>query len=169
MAANPPRVASTWSSVIVMTQGRDAIAGQTPSGPTKRPGWEETWQRYGNESWLTAKTLIEISPVLFADARLYTGWSSGNGRREADGTFHPDPEFQADRWLASVDEDGRGWSSTERRLFKVVASLLDSDRPVHLVNVLDAMGSWERSVWAALVQWGSGGDNRQSKGRLSLG
>lgn len=146
-----------------MTQGTGASTRSLT-----RPDWERTWQAYGNEAWLTAKALIEISPALLADARQYTGWSRGDGHRDADGVFHPAPQFQAAAWLASVDQDGRGWSSTERRLFDLVASLLDDDRPLRLVGTLDSMGSWESQVWAVLVQWGTGGDNRDYPGRLHL-
>lgn len=128
--------------------------------PHQRPTWEQAWEQIGSPDLLTAKALIEISPALRRDAEQWVAWSDTDGDRVAD--------FDDEAWLADVDAQGRGWSSGESRLFAVVASLLDPDRSVRLRGVLDRMGSWETDVWRILVQWGTGGDNRDHPGRCTV-
>lgn len=75
-----------------------------------------------------------------------------------------EPELNWRAWVADVDLRGRGWSSTEWRLFAVVAALT-TGRPLTIVGVLDRRGSWEADVWRVLTEWGTGGDNRGNPGR----
>lgn len=115
--------------------------------------WDQTWADIDGEAWLAAKALLELSPALRRDA---IQWMS---RRSIDW----------DGWIASVDEDGRGWSSSERRLFEIVAALVaEEPRAVPIRGLLDNMGSWENDVWRILVNWGTGGNNRDLPGRAAL-
>lgn len=114
-------------------------------------GWDEFWAGVGSEEWLAAQRLLELSPVLQRDARL---WVLAN-------TADDDDPWQA--WADDVDARGRGWSSTERRLFGIVAALT-TGRPLDL-STLGNLGSWEIDVWQILVDWGTGGNNREYPGR----
>lgn len=139
-----------------------------------RPTLTELRREVGNEAWLAALALLDLSPALADDAALFTAWSRDGGRYTYDGegedrvsTFHPDTEMHWLAWAADVEERGRGWSSTENRLYAVVAALT-ADRPLRLTGVLDNMGSWQREVLDVLVQWASGGNNRELPGRLTV-
>jgi len=78
------------------------------------------------------------------DAARFTDWDTvagtftyeGEGEDKV-GTFHPSADIDWDAWVADVDEHGRGWSSTESRLFEVVAALVVDDRKLALTSVLD--------------------------------
>jgi hypothetical protein len=70
-------------------------------------------------------------------------------------------------WVADVQTRGRGWSSTENWLYQIVAALT-GDQPLQLAGVLDNMGSWEHEVLDVLVQWATGGNNREFPGRLAV-
>lgn len=115
--------------------------------------WEEFWRTVGSEEWLTAKALLELSPAVQRDAA-----------RCLDDTDDERGPWQA--WVDDVETSGRGWSSTEARLYAVVASLT-TGRPLDL-STLAYMGSWEIEVWAALVDWGTGGNNREHGGRARV-
>lgn len=118
--------------------------------------WGRFWADVTDRDWLTAKALLEVCAVVRRDA----------ARWIEQGEYGLVARW--DDWIASVDKHGRGWSSTENRLFDLVSSLLASEpRPVHLRDVLDSMGSWEPAVWRILVEWGSGGNNRDLPGRLT--
>lgn len=132
--------------------------------------WEAFWSRVGSEEWLTAKALLELSPALHREA---TSWIEQRGHDGLHG------------WIRDVDENGRGWSSTEGRLFRLVAALVDPypdqdvprgpweaptadggvRRVIPVSNFLELMGSWEGEVWRILTEWGTGGNNRQFPGR----
>lgn len=146
---------------------RDPALHLAPTRPGA-PGWDEVWEDYGSGSWLAAKALIEISPALLRDAAQWTAYAPISGHRDDQGVFRPDPIFEAEQWIASVESQGRGWSSTEQHLFEVIASLLDPERSMRLVGFLDSMGSWEAEVWRILVNWGTGGDNREHPGRARV-
>jgi hypothetical protein len=140
--------------------------------PTATAAWEQFWRRVDGEDWLTAKALIELSPALHREA---ADWlARGPSLRD---------------WVDDVDERGRGWSSTEGRLFRVVAALLDPApdavdahevpyaiqigdgrvrRAVPLSYFLDLMGSWEGDFWHILTNWGTGGNNRDHPGRATV-
>lgn len=138
--------------------------------------WTAYWADINGERWLTAKALIELSPSLHREA---TSWvDAGHDLRD---------------WIRDVDDSGRGWSSTEARLFHVVAALVDPypndedargrtiplqpytvetgrgrRRLIPLADCLDSMGSWEAEVWQVLVNWGTGGNNREHGGRARV-
>ena len=139
-----------------------------------RPALTQLRREVGNESWLAALALLDLSPAVADDAARFTSWSRDAGRYtyEGDGedrvsTFHPNSEMDWLAWVADVDERGRGWSSTETRLYLVVAALT-ANQPLQLIGVLDRMGTWERQVLDVLVQWASGGNNRELPGRLAI-
>jgi len=146
----------------------------TATDTTTKPTWDETWARIGSEDMLAAKALIELSPSLRAEAGFWLTYdeqpvyASDAWDAEQIGTEQGDPIFDYPAWLADVEKNGRGWSSTEGRLFQVVASLLDAERKMPLRFVLDAMGSWETDVWRILVAWGTGGNNREYPGRATV-
>lgn len=138
--------------------------------------WEAAWRTVGSEDWLTAKALLELSPALLREA---SAWVAG----------HDGQPGELIGWVEDVDRRGRGWSSTEGRLFRVVAALLDPSpdvldarevgygmqmnedrvlRGVPLVYFLELMGSWEGEVWRILTEWGTGGNNREHRGRHTV-
>jgi hypothetical protein len=141
--------------------------------PTTATAWDAFWRRVDSEEWLTARALLQLSPALHREA---TSWVEKRGH---DGLHD---------WIADVDNNGRGWSSTEARLFRVVAALVDPypdrDEPrgpweapttdggvrrvVAVTNFLELMGSWEGDVWRILTEWGTGGNNRDVSGRATV-
>lgn len=134
----------------------------------------ELRREVGNEEWLAALALLDLSPTVAADAAQYTNWSRDSGRftYAGDGAqrvsiLHPDPEMDWIGWVADVENCSRGWSSTERRLYKLIAALT-TDQPLLLAAVLDMLGSLEFEVLDVLVQWASGGNNREYPGRLAV-
>lgn len=140
----------------------------------ERPSIEQVRAECGSEEWLATFALLDLSPAVRADAAQYTEWARGDGRftYEGDGedqvsTFHPSAWMDWEAWVASVEDKGRGWSSTESRLYQLVAALI-AERPLKLRGVLDGMNSWEREVLDIVVQWASGGNNRDRPGRHHL-
>jgi hypothetical protein len=139
-----------------------------------RPTLAQLREQVGSEQWLAALALLELSPAVATDAAQFTSWSRDGGRytyagegEDRVGTFHPQPEMDWLAWVADVAARGRGWSSTESRLYQLVAALV-GEQPLQLAGVLDNMGSWEREVLDVLVQWASGGNNRELPGRLRV-
>ena len=137
--------------------------------------WSAAFASVGSEEWLTARRLIELSAALFFDAQSWVA-RAGDAGALVD-------------WIRDVDENGRGWSSTEGRLFRLVAALVDpypdedatpaqdpwiawsEGKPRRVIPVayfLEMMGSWEGQVSAALVDYMTGGDNRHHLGRWTV-
>lgn len=142
---------------------------------TSRPGWDETWALIGSEDMLAAKALIELSHDLRSEAATWLGYeqivvyASEAWDAEPVGTRQGDPIFLYEEWIADVEGKGRGWCSSAARLFEVVAALLDRDRTLNLrATLASSMGSWETDVWRILTEWGTGGNNRDRAGRLSV-
>ena len=140
-----------------------------------RPDLTEMRMSVGSESWLAAIALLDLSPALANDAARFTEWSRDGGRysyagegESRESTFEPDAEMDWDAWVADVDRAGRGWSSTEARLFELIAALVVDGRQVRLTGVLDALGSWQLPALDILVQWASGGNNRERPGRYRV-
>lgn len=129
--------------------------------------WDRYWDGIGNEAWLAARALLELSLPLRRDAAQFIAPSRYNGVRDDDGTFHGHLELDWDAWVDDVERSGRGWSSTEHRLFRIVAGLV-AGRPVHLAGVLDSMGSWQTETLRVLVEWATGGNNREHPGRATV-
>lgn len=88
-----------------------------------RPSLEQARADIGNEAMLAAFALLQLCPQLERDAARFTAWStSGRYTYEGDGedkvgTFHPNASLDWDDWVADVDTNGRGWSTTESNLF----------------------------------------------------
>lgn len=127
----------------------------------------------GSEEGLAAIALLELSPVVRADAEQFTEWARGDGRYTYTGdgedrvsTFHPSPRMDWAGWAADVELHGRDWSSTEGRLYKIIAALT-TGAEIQLAGILDRMDSWEADVWRILVEWGTGGNNREHPGRYT--
>lgn len=135
-----------------------------------RPTLAQVHGTVGNEDWLAGLALLELAPALATDAGHYTEWSREGRHEEApDGTrvFHPDPLMDWQAWVSDVDTAGRGWSSTEWRLFDVIAAIVIDDRPLRLRGTLDNLGSWEAAALGILVEWASGGNQREHPGRVT--
>ena len=93
-----------------------------------RPTLEQVKDGVGNEEWLAALALLDLSRVLAVDAARYTTWSRTDGRYTYDdvatgtdddtldaervGVFHPQPYLDWPTWVADVTDNGRGWSTT---------------------------------------------------------
>ena len=119
--------------------------------------------------------LVDLSPALRADASQFLSWSTTPvydsdhwDAKQIGVRVTDEPEWDWEAWIASIDADGPGWSSTEWRLFRLVASVLDPERPMLLRGNLDQMGSWETEAWRILVNWGTGGNNREWPGRVQI-
>lgn len=132
------------------------------------PTWEQYRAAIRNEEWLAAMRLLEVEvfPTVRRDAEQWLAFPEVDGERDADGVWRPAPELDWEGWVADVDQRGRGWSSTEWRLFELVAGLT-TGRPFNIVGVLDQMHSWEAAVWGVLVDWGTGGGAGRP-GRLAV-
>jgi hypothetical protein len=127
---------------------------------TTTDDWNAFWNGVSGEDWLAAKALLDLCPTpLRSEARSWL-------RPDADGGGRGWLDW--DGWIADYDERGRGWSSTEHRLFAVIASLVDPDRPLALTRTLGYLGSWEGDVWRILTEWGTGGNNRDCPGRMTV-
>ncbi|WP_341925235.1 hypothetical protein [Nocardioides psychrotolerans] len=140
-----------------------------------RPSWNEGWAHIGSEDMLAAKALIELSGDLASDAVVWLGYqqfpvyASEAWDAERIGTRRGDPIFLYEEWIADVDAAGRGWCSSADRLFHIVAALLDPERTLNLRATLGyGVGSLETDVWRILTEWGTGGNNRDRAGRLSV-
>ncbi len=141
----------------------------------RQPSLAQVREGVGSEEWLAALALLDLSPAVAGDAEEFTLWSQDGGQytyegegEDRVGTFHPDAEMDWEAWVNDVDEHGRGWSSTEHRIFELVAALTVRDRKVALVGVLDLLGSWEHEALTVLVQWATGGNQRDLAGRLTV-
>lgn len=142
---------------------------------TNRPTWAEVWAQIGSEDMLAAKALIELSGDLSSEAVTWVAYdqrpvySSDDWDAVQVGVEQGEPVFLYEEWIADVDKNGRGWCSSASRLFPIVAALLDPERTVNLRTTLGyGMGSWETEVWQILVNWGTGGNNREYPGRAKV-
>lgn len=129
----------------------------------------------GSESWLAAIALLDLSPQLANDAARFALWSRDSGAYSYTGEgenrvsiFSPDAEMDWDARVDDVERSGRGWSSTESRLFDLITALVIDGRQIRLPGVLDSLGSWERPALDILIQWASGGNNRERAGRYQV-
>lgn len=163
-----------WEEVYASAQAWEAQAWRhVHERIGARPTIAQVGEGVGNEAWLAALRILSISATVQADAAQFTEWSRG-GRfvDEPDGPetariFMPDPSLDWEAWVADVDEHGRGWSSTEHRLYELVAGLVIRGRTVDLVDTLGNLGSWERDILQTLVTWASGG-TPTTPGRLTV-
>lgn len=151
--------------------------------PTERPTWFEYWLTVGNEDFLFARELIDLSPDVRAHFAWYTRWEDSPvmvdvpGARSFDPGV-PDPEGWVFReaeldWKSAADAADR-WpaSSTQRRLLALVLSLVQPDQQwvagadeytgTRLMNVRDLsmMGSWREQVADIMSRYICGGEPR---------
>lgn len=145
-------------------QARDLMLERV--GP--RPTMQQVHESSGSGAWLAGLALLRLSPAVEADAAQWAHWSdsgsftyAGEGADRA-GTFHPDAIVDWQGWAHDVDVQGRGWSSSERHLFDLVAGLTVPDRKVALVGTLDELGSWKFDALRYLVNWASGGSKEHA-------
>lgn len=123
----------------------NAPARTTATAAVGVDGWERYWAQVGNEEWLAARELLDLS------ARL----------REVFGAFvNQDPkagpgELELDWDAAAEQVEREALSSTEYKLARLVLGLT-TGQPFP-VESLCWMGSWQGEVWRVLVQWASGG------------
>lgn len=123
-----------------------------------RPTWQEYRDHVGNEERAAAIAVLEIDPykVVLADAARWLCHSPFGDGRYVEGNFRPDPYLDWDAWVADVDGAGRGWSSTQWRLYEVAAGLA-TGREFNIVGVLDRLNEWTRAVLLVLIAWSTGG------------
>ena len=120
-----------------------------------RPTWEDLTEAFGSEEYLAAIRLLQLSSIQHDAIQ----WASHT-------EYGPTIDWEG--WVRDVDEQGRGWSSTEHRLFALIASLVIPERPMKIVYCLELMGSNQRQVLEVLVDWASGGNNKDRPGTLRI-
>lgn len=113
--------------------------------------WALYWRRVGNENYLTAKQLLELSPRVESFYRRFALVSPDTAGGE---------EYIVD-WLTAANSiEADGMSSSEMRLAHLVAGLIcGREGETHLIdlNILGYMGSWTDDVLRILVKWASDG------------
>lgn len=130
----------------------------------ERPSLAQVREAVGNEEWLAALALADLSPGLSAELAGWAYWSPTEGRFTYDAdendanarTFHPQAMVDWEGWAADVDEHGRGWSSTQARLAQLVMAL-SLGRPTPLVGVLTGLGDVQGDALRILVEWAGSG------------
>jgi len=129
----------------------------------------------GSERWLAGLALLELSPALRRDAEQYTAWSEGGGRflpdpesEDGGSIWMPNPVMDWAEWFKNVNDYGRGWSSSEHRLFDLIAGLTVEEERTDLVGVLTGLGSWQEPALRIVVEWATGGNNRDRPGRATV-
>jgi hypothetical protein len=141
----------------------------------ERPTLATIAQRAVSEDWLAGLALVALSPSVSADAAQFTEWSRDDGLYTYDGegdqrigTFHPSPWIDWEAWVVDVDDRGREWSTTESGLFDLIAGITVYRRAVFLPRVLGWLGSWEAQALSIVVEWASGGNQKDQPGRLTV-
>lgn len=131
--------------------------------------WSSYWADVGNERLLAAKALLELSPTV---RRAVAQWlrTDIEPRFDDEGNEVGEAEYinlDWDGWAADFESNGGPFSSTEAGLAEVVAALT-AGKSINLVRVLEYTGSWETQLWKVLVEWGTGGNNRDLPGRATV-
>jgi hypothetical protein len=146
--------------------------------PEAAPTWEDYWAEVGNESWLCARELIELSSPVQGHFAQFIAWHDDPCMADVPGEPSwepgvPDPEGWVWRELlldwegAARSADEWPCSSTERRLLDLVLSLVqpdeerdwNGDRWVAIgTRMMDArdlgnMGSWRDDVADILCRY----------------
>lgn len=130
--------------------------------------WLDYWAGIDNERLLAVGALLDLSHTVREDVARWL-------RIEMEPLFDDDGHEVGEQECVTVDWDGwatdleagRPFSSTEANLAKLVAALA-ADRPINLAQVLEYTGSWETPLWTVLVEWGTGGNNRDLAGRATV-
>ncbi len=124
--------------------------------------WNQYWTHIGNEDWLTARRPLDLSPRVTGYYACYLAPSPADDDRHScadeDGGHERTrrlSELELDWPSAASRIDAEGFSSTERRLARLVAALT-TGQPLDLQD-LSRLGSWRLPVWATLVEWGTDG------------
>lgn len=151
-------------------QARDLMLKRVGSRPTL----DQVRAFAGSEEWQAGLALLDLCPGLALNAARFTEWSDHGGRYVPTGdgevqevVFHPDPLMDWEAWAADVDDAGRGWSSSEWRLFELIAGITIRERKVSLEEVF-SFGSWEREALAIVVEWATGGNQGVQPGRYTI-
>lgn len=116
--------------------------------------WETFVSDVRNPAWLAAKALLELDPnrTVLRDAARWITDPRRDGHLADSGEWVWDLELDWDGWIADVGARGRGWSSSERGLFEVVAGLTVG-RPFDIVGVLESLGPSKVNAWRILTTW----------------
>ena len=121
------------------------------------PTWAEyrTWVR--NEELSAAVALLGVDPygVVQKDAVRWLCWRPFDELWDTEETYKPEPVMDWKAWVADVDRIGRGWSSTQWRLYDLVAGLA-TGREFNIVGVLDRLNEWAVPAWRVLMTWAGG-------------
>jgi len=131
--------------------------------------WNSYWADVGNERLLAAKALLELSPTVRGAVAQWLR-TDIEPRFDDDGNEVGEAEYinlDWDGWAADLESNGGPFSSTETNLAAVVAALT-AGKPINLVQALECTGSWETQLWKVLVEWGTGGNNRDLPGRATV-
>ena len=139
-------------------------AGATVSGDVRYGAgpWQEYWNGVGNQDWLAARRLLDLSPRVhgYLTGHLAVVLEPHHDDDRDDDDGHEPPERRRRDvtldWVAAAGRiDADGFSSTEARLARLVAALT-TGQPLELAS-LTWMGSWTAQVWTALCEWGTDG------------
>lgn len=133
--------------------------------------WAAYWAGVGNEEYLTARALLDLSYDVRTEVARHLSYVPEETEVEGDEVMVTGGYWRLDweAFAASLDatDDTRPlFSSTGQRLARLVAALT-ADAPFD-VCALTRMGSWETDVWRILVNWGTGGNNREYPGRATV-
>jgi hypothetical protein len=133
-----------------------------------RPTWEQYSAHASNEECAAAIAALECDPfrVVLTDAARWLRYSPFRDGVYVDGTFCPDPYLDWDAWVSDVDQRGRGWSSTQWRLYAIAAGLA-TGREFNIVGVLDRLNEWTLPVLQVLVTWSTGGSAEKIRAATS--
>ena len=107
--------------------------------------WERYWSQVGNEQWLTARELLDLSARVRGVFTQFVTPVTGAHR----------DRLRLDWDAAAEQVEREGLSSTEYRLARLFLALT-TGRPVDLES-LSCMGSWQDEVWRVLVEWATDG------------
>lgn len=141
------------------------------SATTDTTDWAKYWSGVGNEEYLTVRALLELSYDVRVTVAQHLTWVPEetevyDGEEYTTGGYW---KLDWDAFAASLDatDDTRPlFSSTGERLARLVAALTTGSE--FAVFDLARMGSWETEVWQILVNWGTGGNNREYPGRAKV-
>lgn len=115
--------------------------------------WDAFWSGVGNEDWLAAKRLLDLSPRVsgfFAAHLRVQEVEVLDDEGQSAGTHHETTLH----WSAAAESlDGEGLSSTEARLARLVVSIACGTP--FAISDLRWMGSWSHRVWRILTEWGT--------------
>jgi hypothetical protein len=153
----------------------------TEPQPTTPPAWDDYWTTVGNEDFLYARELIELSSSVRAHFAGFLAWRDEPVMVEVPGRPSYDPgepspdgavwrDIDLDWKAAAAAADAWGASSTERRLLDLVLSLVQPDTDSYwedgrwvttgtrLVDARDlgSMGSWRDDVAEILARYITG-------------